>query len=156
MSRVLAVALAIAGAGLTLPAWAADEHKIFTPQDVKWSPGPASIPKGAEVAVLFGDPSKEGLFAMRLKLPKGYQIAPHSHPKPEVVTVISGTFRIGMGETADPSKAQPLPAGGFFGFSPGMVHYASTDEDTIIQLNSSGPWSLNYVNPKDDPRQKTQ
>jgi hypothetical protein len=70
--------------------------------------------------------------------------------------VISGTFRIGMGETADPSKAQPLPAGGFFGFSPGMVHYASTDEDTIIQLNSSGPWSLNYVDPKDDPRQKSQ
>jgi quercetin dioxygenase-like cupin family protein len=154
--RVSAVALALVGVGLALPASAADEHKIFTPQDVKWSPGPASIPKGAEVAVLFGDPSKEGLFAMRLKMPKGYQIAPHSHPKPEVVTVISGTFRIGMGETADPSKAQPLPAGGFFGFSPGMVHYASTDEDTIIQLNSSGPWSLNYVNPKDDPRQKSQ
>lgn len=154
--RVSAVALALAGVGLALPASAADEHKIFTPQDVKWSPGPASIPEGAEVAVLFGDPSKEGLFAMRLKMPKGYQIAPHSHPKPEVVTVISGTFRIGMGETADPSKAQPLPAGGFFGFSPGMVHYASTDEDTIIQLNSSGPWSINYVNPKDDPRQKTQ
>lgn len=95
---------------------------------------------------------------MRLKMPKGYQIAPHSHPKPEIVTVIRGTFCIGMEETADPSKAQPLPAGGFFGFSPGMTHYIlrSTDEETIIQLNSSGPWSLNYVNPKGDPRQKTQ
>ena len=158
MKRTLcAVALALAGGAFTLPVSAADEHhKILMPQDVKWSPGPASIPKGAEVSVLFGDPSKEGLFAMRLKMPKGYQIAPHSHPKPEVVTVISGTFRIGMGETADPSKAQALPAGGFFAFPPGMTHFASTDEDTVVQLNSTGPWSLNYVNPKDDPRQKTQ
>ena len=80
--------LTLAGAAFMLPASAADEHKILTPQDVKWSPGPPSIPKGAEAAVLFGDPSKDGPFAMRLKMPKGYQIAPHTHPKPEVVTVI--------------------------------------------------------------------
>jgi quercetin dioxygenase-like cupin family protein len=149
------VAAALALAAFALPVSAADEHNIFTPKDVKWSPGPASIPKGAEVAVLFGDPSKEGLFAMRLKMPKGYRIAPHNHPKPEVVTVISGTFRIGMGSAADPGKARALPAGGFFAFAPGMTHYASTDEETVIQLNSTGPWSLTYVNPKDDPRRKT-
>jgi quercetin dioxygenase-like cupin family protein len=150
---VSAAALALAFA---LPVSAADDHRIIGPNDVKWSPGPPSMPKGAEAAVLFGDPSKEGLFAMRLKLPKGYQIPPHSHPRPEVVTVISGTFRIGMGETADPAKATPLTAGGLFAFPPGMTHFASTDEDTVVQLNSTGPWSLNYVNPKDDPRQKTQ
>jgi quercetin dioxygenase-like cupin family protein len=93
---------------------------------------------------------------MRLKMPKGYQIPPHSHPKPEVVTVISGVFRIGMGETADPGKAEALPAGGFFAFPVGMTHFASMDEDTVVQLNSTGPWGLTYVNPKDDPRQKTQ
>ena len=70
--------------------------------------------------------------------------------------MISGTFRIGMGETVDPSKAKALPAGGFFAFPPGMTHFASTDEETVVQLNSIGPWGLNYVNPKDDPRQKTQ
>jgi quercetin dioxygenase-like cupin family protein len=149
---ISAVALAVVGAAFASPLLAADEHKIATPQEIKWSPGPASIPKGAEVAVLFGDPAKEGLFAMRLKFPKGYQIAPHSHPKPEVVTVISGTFRIGMGDTADASKAKALPPGSFFAFTPGMNHYASVDEDTVVQLNSTGPWSLNYVNPKDDPR----
>jgi quercetin dioxygenase-like cupin family protein len=153
---VSATTLALAFAAFVSPCSAADDHKILGPNDVKWSPGPPSLPKGAEAAVLFGDPSKEGLFAMRLKLPKGYQIAPHSHPKPEIVTVISGTFRIGMGETADPNKATPLPAGGLFAFPPGMTHFASTDEDTVIQLNSTGPWTLNYVNPKDDPRQKTQ
>jgi hypothetical protein len=89
---VYAVALAVVAA-FTVPASAADDHKILTPNDVKWSPGPGSIPKGAEVAVLYGDPSKEGLFAMRLKLPKGYVIPPHSHPKPEVVTVIRARSR---------------------------------------------------------------
>jgi hypothetical protein len=61
-----------------------------------------------------------------------------------------------MTETADPSKAQALPAGGFFAVPPGMAHFVSMDEDTIIQLNSIGPWALTYVNPKDDPRPKTE
>jgi quercetin dioxygenase-like cupin family protein len=148
--------LALGIAATAAHAQSTGDHKILTPDDVKWSAGPPSIPKGAEMAVLYGDPSKEGSFALRLKMPKGYQIAPHSHPKPEIVTVLSGTFRIGMDETADPSKAQALPAGGFFAFPPGITHFASTDEDTVIQLNSTGPWALNYVNPKDDPRQKTQ
>jgi quercetin dioxygenase-like cupin family protein len=86
----------------------------------------------------------------------GYRIAPHSHPKPEVVTVISGTFRLGMGETADQGNAEPLAAGSFFAMAPGMAHYAYTDEETVVQVNSTGPWGLTYVNPEDDPRQKTQ
>jgi quercetin dioxygenase-like cupin family protein len=150
-----AVTLALLGAALCLPASAADDHKVLSANEIKWSPGPASIPKGAEVAVLFGDPTKDGPFAMRLKMPSGYKIAPHSHPKPEVVTVISGTFRIGMGDKADPSKEKPLAAGGFFAFPPGMTHFASTEGETVVQLNSTGPWGLNYVNPADDPR-KTQ
>ena len=153
---VSALAFAAALAAGAPPTAAAEEHKIVTAQDIKWTPGPPSLPKGVEMAVLFGDPSKDGLFAMRLKFPKGYQIPPHNHPKPEVVTVISGTFRIGMGESADPAKAQALPAGGLFAFPPGMTHFASTDEETVVQLNSTGPWSVTYVNPKDDPRQKTQ
>lgn len=92
---------------------------------------------------------------MRLKMPKGYQIPPHTHPKPEVVTVISGAFRLGMGEKADPGKAKALPAGSIFALDPGMPHYGLADGDTVVQLNSIGPWTLNYVNPKDDPR-KTQ
>jgi quercetin dioxygenase-like cupin family protein len=132
------------------------DHTIVSPQDIKWGKAPPSIPPGAEAAVLYGDPGKEGMFAFRLKLPKGYRIPPHTHPKPEIVTVISGTFRLGMGEISDASKAQPLAAGSFFVMTPGMVHTAFADEDTVVQLNSTGPWGITYVNPKDDPRQKTQ
>ena len=72
------------------PAVAMDEHKVLTPNDVKWGPAPASVPKGAQAAGIYGDASKEGLFALRLKLPKGYHIPPHTHPKPELVTVFLG------------------------------------------------------------------
>ena len=137
------------------PVLAADDHTIQAPADLKWSPAPPALPKGAEVAVLFGDPSKEELFAMRIRFPANYQVAPHTHPKPELVTVISGTFHIGMGETADPSKATAVPAGGFVAITPGTAHYANSEEETVIQLNSTGPWTLNYLNPADDPR-KTQ
>jgi quercetin dioxygenase-like cupin family protein len=147
MTSIIAVSIAcIAGAQ------AAEEHKVLTPQQMKWGPGPASIPPGAEAVSLYGDPAKEGLFAMRLKLPKGYQIPAHTHPKPEVVTVISGAVYLGMGANADRSKAQALPAGSLFAMSPGMEHYLFADEEAVVQLNSTGPWGLTYVNPKDDPR----
>lgn len=155
--RSLLSATAIVAVICVSAAMSAEEHGIILPQqEIEWGPGPASIPAGSEAVVLYGDPSKEGLFALRLKLPEGYVIAPHSHPRPEVVTVISGTFGLGMGESADQSKAQALPAGSFFAMEPNSVHYAVALEDTIIQLNSTGPWTLTYVNPADDPRQKSQ
>jgi quercetin dioxygenase-like cupin family protein len=150
------VTLALAGAAFMLPALAADEHTVLASKDVKWAPGPPSLPKGAEAAMLAGDPSKEGPFVMRLKFPKGYQVPPHFHPKAEVVTVISGTIRVGMAEIADDSKTKALAAGGFFAMPPGMKHFVSVDEETVLQLNGTGPWAVTYVNPKDDPRQKTQ
>jgi quercetin dioxygenase-like cupin family protein len=154
----LALVLAVA-ASISTPealAQASDGHTVLAAGDIKWTPAPPSLPAGAQAAVLYGDPGKDGLFALRLKLPKGYAIAPHTHPKPEIVTVISGTFRLGMGEKAEPSKGRPLAAGSFFALHPGMTHFAFADEDTVIQLNSAGPWTLTYVNPNDDPRKKTQ
>jgi quercetin dioxygenase-like cupin family protein len=148
--------VAVAAAASTAPADAMDPHTIVSPQEIKWGPAPAVLPPGAEAAVLFGDPGKEGLFALRLKLPEGYRVPPHTHPVDEVVTVISGTFGLGMGKTADQSQAQPLPAGSFFALPPDTAHYVFIDQETVIQINTVGPWGLTYVNPEDDPRQKSQ
>ena len=150
MSVVVGGVLATTGISTGI-AQSLDEQKMFTPQDIKWSPGPASLPPGAQVAALYGNPTKEGLFAIRLKVPKGYHVPPHSHPKPEVATVLSGTVRLRMGD-----KEHVFPAGSFYATPPGMVHQFAADEDTVIQINSTGPWGINYVNPKDDPRQKSQ
>ncbi len=152
--RLTLSALAIcAAAGMAAAPLQAQEHVMLTLGEIEWQAGPASIPEGAEAAVLYGDPSTEGPFALRLKLPEGYHIPPHTHPRPEIVTVISGTFHIGTGETADRSAAEALPTGSFFAFDPGMAHFAYNDEETVIQLNSVGPWALAYVNPDDDPRE---
>jgi quercetin dioxygenase-like cupin family protein len=127
-------------------------HKVFLPQDIKWGPTPPSLPAGAEAAVLYGDPAKEGMFALRIKAPKGYRIAPHTHPKPEVITVISGKFNLGIGPKADRASVESLPAGSFSSMPPGVAHYVFVDEDSVVQINATGPWGIDYVNAKDDPR----
>ena len=134
---LLAAVAAILGL-LTAPgALAQDAHKIVSVQEIKWVPAQPSVPPGAQVAVLYGDPSKEGMFSFRFKFPSGYIVPPHRHPQPEIATIISGTFRLGMAENSDKSKTHALPAGSFFAFSPGMAHFAFVDEDTVIQLNST-------------------
>ncbi|HWP35091.1 MAG TPA: cupin domain-containing protein [Thermodesulfobacteriota bacterium] len=127
-------------------------HAFSTPKTLKWADAPASLPKGAKVAVLEGDPSKPGPFTLRLQMPANYRIAPHYHPAIEHVTVISGTFNIGMGEKADRKKGTTLPAGSFAVIQPETRHFAWTSGPTVIQLHGIGPWGLTYVNPADDPR----
>ena len=130
------------------------DHKLVTPAEIQWEAGPAILPAGIQGAVLYGDPTKGGLFSMRFKLPKGYGVAPHTLSKAGLFTVISGTFRIGMGEKVDPGKAIAMPAGSFIALAPGTPHFVSVDEETVVQLNNIGPWEISYIDPKDDPRQK--
>ena len=126
--------------------------QLFPPETIQWREGPASLPKGAQIAVLQGNPSKEGPFVFRLKIPDGYRVPPHTHPKTERVTVISGTFNIGMGEKFDPSATQPMPAGTYGYWEAGMAHFVWSKGETVLQFHGMGPWSIQYVNPSDDPR----
>jgi quercetin dioxygenase-like cupin family protein len=137
---------------LPLPAMAADEHIAVSPDSLKWGAAPPAFPKGAQIAVLSGDPSKEGLYVVRLKAPAGYKVPAHVHPNDENVTVISGTFNIGMGDKLDEKQGDALKSGGFVRAPKGMQHYAWFTEDTIIQLHGMGPQGIVYVNPADDPR----
>ena len=152
----LIAAAAAAGVVFTSLADTMAGHMSVSPQDIKWGPAPAMLPSGAEAAVLLGDPDKEGLFVLRLKFPRGYRVPPHTHPVDEVLTVISGTFSLGMGDKADQSKAQPFNAGSFHALPPGTAHYVFIDEETVVQISTVGPWGLTYVSPKDDPRRQSQ
>jgi quercetin dioxygenase-like cupin family protein len=132
------------------------DHGLFTPDAVQWQPGPPSLAPGAQSAVLEGDPTKEGIFTMRLRFPDGFQVKPHWHPAVERVTVLAGTLNLGKGETFDPGKTKPLTAGSFVFMPPKMQHFAWAKGDTILQLTGQGPWTINYVNPADDPRNKKE
>jgi quercetin dioxygenase-like cupin family protein len=129
------------------------EAVMLTPGEVTWTPDPASLPPGAKIAILEGDPKEEGLVTIRLALPPDFKLMPHTHPDFERVTVLSGTLYFGLGEKMEPAKAKPLPAGSFFVFPPDTGMFGFTkDQETVIQLNVKGPWDVHYINPADDPR----
>jgi quercetin dioxygenase-like cupin family protein len=128
------------------------EHKILAPSDLKWGDAPPGLPAGAKLAVLDGDPGKKGPFTIRLQTPAGYKIPPHTHPTAECITVISGTFHLGMGDKFDESAGRELAAGGFATMPTGMKHFAWSTGEAIVQVQSTGPFEIKYVNPADDPR----
>lgn len=132
----------------------AQEAMIVQADSLQWKAGPLALPNGAQFAAVVGDPTKEGPYVLRVKLPAGFKIAPHYHPNDENLTVISGTFNLGTGETFDEGKAQPIKAGGYAHIPKTQKHFGWASEDTIFQLHSIGPSTFNYINPTDDPRKK--
>lgn len=147
---IVSVAFLLATTGGVL----AQEQKAghaMKPDQLHWMPAPPVLPKGAEVSVLSGDPTKPGPYTMRLKVPAGYKIPAHSHPTAERVTVISGNFHVGMGDKLDEAKTEALGSGGFVDLPADMNHYAFMSTPTIVQINSEGPFVIRYVNPADDP-----
>jgi quercetin dioxygenase-like cupin family protein len=119
--------------------------------NVNWGAAPPVFPKGAQMAVMAGDPGKAGLFVIRLKLPAGYKIPAHHHPTDENVTVISGAFSLGMGDKLDPGKSATLTPGGFAVAMAGMNHFAFTKTGAVVEVAALGPFGMTYVNPTDDP-----
>jgi quercetin dioxygenase-like cupin family protein len=157
-AALLLTASTASGQDKVTPAGAPEKPHVIVamPNAIKWAPAPAILPAGAKLAVLEGDPAKPGPFTMRLALPANYRIPPHFHPVTEHVTVIDGTFYVGMGETFDATTANALPAGTFAALEPGVRHFAFTKGATTLQLHGVGPWALTYVNPADDPRTKSK
>ena len=134
-------------AALVLPAAANAQAPALV-----WGPAPPVFPPGAKMAVLQGDPSQAVSFTVRLDLPSGYRVQPHFHPTEENLTIISGTFLLGMGDSLDAGKAIVLPAGGFSSVGANMHHYAITRGRTVVQVQAMGPFVLTYVRPQDNPQ----
>lgn len=130
-----------------------EQHILMKAADMKWGEGPATLPPGAKMVVIEGDPkAANALFTIRLKLPEGFAIFPHFHPADEHITVISGTFNMGMGDAFDRKKTTALPAGSFAVMPKGHHHFAWAKGETVVQVHGVGPWGITYVNPNDDPR----
>jgi len=150
---VLMALTALAGSAL-----AQDAMKVtmVTPDALTWKDNP-NIPKGAQVAILVGDPTKPGeVVVQRVKFPANYLVPPHTHPYAETVTVISGSVGFGMGEKLE-KKGALAKAGSFYAQPAKHAHYVWTgDEGAIVQVQFIGPGGIDYINPADDPSKKTQ
>jgi quercetin dioxygenase-like cupin family protein len=133
-----------------------DPHVMLTPDQIQWGPAPPSLPPGAQLAVLAGDPFKAGaLFNIRAKLPDGYKIPAHWHPTDENVVVIEGTLMMGLGDKLDESASHAMTVGSYALMPKGVRHYAWAKGETVIQVYGIGPFAMNYVNPADDPSPKS-
>ena len=152
--RNLLVTLVVATSAAAGSASGADNQSFIGPKDLKFGPAPPSLPAGAQLSVLQGDPGKSGPFVVRLMLPGGYKIAPHWHSQDEYLTVISGTLYLGSGDRYEPSTARGLAAGGFHYLPARAHHYVYAKKPTVVQVNGTGPFDITYVNPADDPKAK--
>jgi uncharacterized RmlC-like cupin family protein len=143
------------GSSAVLAASAPTEKNAFTPDAVPYGPAPAFVAPGAQLAVLEGDPmASSGDYTIRLKMPDGYRIAPHWHPKRENVTIISGTLKVGMGDHFEETGMMSFPAGSFAYLDPNMHHYVMASGEVVVQVHGMSPVQFNYINPDEDPSKK--
>ncbi|MET3650515.1 cupin domain-containing protein [Dyella japonica] len=122
------------------------------PENIEWAPFPA-FPPEARLAILVGDPKKPGPYVVRVKVPGGVKLMPHTHPEDRIYTVISGVFYIGLGKTFDESKLVAYGPGSVV-VLPGNTphfHWAKSGE-YVTQVYGYGPLGIDYVDHKDDPR----
>jgi len=144
----LVISAALVGAGRARAGKA--EATFVNANEIKWGDAPPDLPRGAQIAVLHGDPSKKGPFSLRFKLPNGYKIPGHWHSQDEHLTVLSGTFILHMGDNLD-VPAHELQAGAYH-FLPGKMHHAAESKgETVLQLHGTGPFDIHYLNPSDNP-----
>jgi anti-sigma factor ChrR (cupin superfamily) len=148
----LAAAFALAGAAQVYSQDKQDKkdageaHKIVHFGDLKWTP----IIKGCDIAAVDGDMNADGTpYVLRLHCTDGSKIPAHWHPTDENVTVLKGTFMVGMGESFDESKMQTMNVGNFVSMPKEVRHYAMCKGDTIVQVHGAGPFKVNWVNPSE-------
>jgi len=150
VTLVVSAAVSSSRADETKKGAAKPDAVFINAAEIKWGDAPPSLPKGAKLAVMTGDPSKKAPFTVRLKMPAGYKVPPHWHTQDEQLTILSGTFVLHMGDTMD-AAGHELTAGGYH-FLPGKMHHAAeTKAETILQLHGMGPFDIHYLDPADDP-----
>ena len=156
-SLLVVAAVTIASAGIAAEkekksGAAASEPKVLNSTNLVWGDAPPGLPAGGQLAVLSGDPTKKGVFTVRLRMPAGYKIPPHTHPTAELVTVISGSCHLGSGDKFDESVGKKMEAGSFVVIPAGLKHYAWATEESVIQIHGEGPFGIKHVNAAEDPR----
>jgi quercetin dioxygenase-like cupin family protein len=124
--------------------------EMVNPADLKWGDAPPVFPKGAQVAVLHGNPFAKGVYALRFKMPDGYKIPAHWHSQDEQLTILAGTFVLHLGDSMD-APAHELTTGAYHFLPAKMHHAAEAKGEVVLELHGNGPFDLHYLNPADDP-----
>ncbi len=137
---------------VVVPAMPAAAHVMYDPGQLRWGDAPPFLPRGAQVAVLAGDPSAAGLFVLRLRMPPGYRVPSHWHATDEHVSVIEGDLTLAMDEHGAGAHSHTFGPGGYALLPARMHHTASSTGGALVQIHGMGPFSITYIDPADDPR----
>ena len=128
--------------------------RSILPEQIDWKPFPA-FPPTARLAVVVGEPTKPGPYVIRVKVPSGVKLTPHRHPEDRIYTVISGVFYIGLGDRFDPDKLKAYPPGSVIVLPGDTPHFRwAMSGEYVSQVTAIGPLGLEYLDPRDDPRNK--
>ena len=112
---------------------------------------------GVQTTVLYGDPSKAGLYTILLYVPAHTSIPAHSHPDNRMAAVLSGTWNFGYGAKFDATGLKYLPPGSIYSEPAGVNHFARTDDaPSIVEISGFGPTDTTYVDPANDPARKSK
>jgi quercetin dioxygenase-like cupin family protein len=129
-----------------------DRFRSILPEDIIWRAFDA-FPSEARLAILVGDPAQSGPYVIRVRVPRGVRLMPHSHPEDRIYTVISGVFYIGLGDTFDESRLVAYPPGALVVLPGGQPHFhCAMSSDYISQVSATGPLGMEYIDPAHDPR----
>ena len=136
-------AMAAALAALVIPLTAAQSPNL-NPAAIAWTLPDKILwhddPMGLKSAVMYGDPSKPGLYIMLVKWLPGHMSHPHFHPNDRFITVLSGTWWVGTGPKFDPNATVPLPAGTFVTHFGKQIHYdGAKDVEAVLEIVGDGP-----------------
>ena len=124
-------------------------------EDIEWKPF-AAFPPSVCLAVMVGRPSEKGPYMIRVKVPRGVKLMPHTHPEDRIYTVISGIFYIGLGDQFEPDKLEAYPPGSVIVLPGSTSHFHwAKSSNYVTQVTAIGPLGIDYVNPKDDPRNRS-
>ena len=137
---------------LAAPALADRDDEGFVrvrPEEINWRPVPDG--HGAQMAVIYGDPGKPGVYIIRVKFPPHVMDKPHFHPEDRLVTVLKGTWYTGTGARFDPEQTVPLKPGSFMMHPGKMLHWdgSKSDEEVIVQVVGNGPSATTLMSPNE-------
>ncbi len=125
--------------GIAVGAYAQSTQPVVKlPNEIEFK---APLSPAPQNSVLYGDPTKPGVYVQRTKLTPGFKVMPHWHPDEwRTAVVLSGTLYFGVGEQWDESKLKAYPAGTFYSEPPKTPHYVwAKDGEVIIQTTGMGP-----------------
>lgn len=114
--------------------------------ETDWQPCPPNLPAGCEIAAIDGNPTAPDLFTVRFRVTEEFAMAPHTHPKDERVTIISGLVSVAFSEDATREDATQFGPGDYYVNSRDVVHSVWIDAPAVLQITGIGPWEADFVN----------